>query len=61
MIKIFDCSLNNTAPKHRQESLGPKENDIMRDLKRYAHLYDFKYVSDFKDADVIITNTTFPQ
>lgn len=61
MIKYHDCSINNEAPVHRERSLGPKENDIMRDLKKYAYFHNFEHVSDPEEADVIITNTTFTQ
>jgi glycosyltransferase involved in cell wall biosynthesis len=61
MIKIFDCSLNSFAPSHRPNSLGPKENDIMFDLKKYSSLYGFEYVENYKKSDVIITNTNYPE
>ena len=59
MIKIFDCSINNEY-KHRKGSLGPKENDIMMDLKKYVSLYDCIFVKSLDECDVIITNTVFP-
>ena len=33
-LKIYDCSLNSFAPQHRVANLGPKENDLMFDLKK---------------------------
>ena len=60
MIKIHDCSDNFTAPIHRDISFGSRQNDIMFDLKKHAESFSFQYVDDWKEADVIITNTTFP-
>lgn len=59
MLKIHDCSINPFAPKHRNESFGPKENDIMSDLKKYSSELGISFVRDFRDADKIITNTTY--
>lgn len=59
MIKIFDASINKHAPKHRVNSLGPKENDMMFDLKRYSNELGIQFVDDFHLADRIITNTTY--
>jgi len=59
--KYFDCSINNTSNKeHNNISLGPAENDIMKDLNQYSILFGFKRTYDYKEADVFITNTTFP-
>lgn len=58
-LKIYDCSLNSFAPKHRSESLGPKENDLMFDLKRYQDVLGVVFIDDYKLADRIITNTTY--
>lgn len=61
MKKYYDCSINNTSEKlHTKSNLGPKENDIMRDLHKYSSLYGFERVFDYKNADVIITNTIYP-
>jgi glycosyltransferase involved in cell wall biosynthesis len=59
-MKLFDCSFNDTAPQHRDVSNGPKNNDIMSDLKKYASEFSVEYVTSWKCADAIITNTTFP-
>ena len=60
--KFFDCSINDYSNKtHNNISLGPKENDIMADLNRYSNFFDFKRTYDFHEADVIITNTTYPE
>jgi glycosyltransferase involved in cell wall biosynthesis len=44
---------------HREMSLGPKENDVMKDLKIYCFQHHFLPTNHFKDADIIITNTIF--
>ena len=59
-IKIHDCSDNSTAPPHRDISGGPRRNDIMSDLQKYAASFSFEYVDKWREAEVIITNTTFP-
>ena len=59
VLKLYDCSLNCFSPKHRKESLGPKENDIMFDLKTYSKNLNIKFVNNYKDSDRIITNTTY--
>jgi diguanylate cyclase (GGDEF)-like protein len=59
MIKIYDCSINSYAPKHRADSLGSKENDIMLDLKKYQSKLSVMFVPDYKKADRVITNTTY--
>jgi len=58
MIKFFDCSLNNEY-SHRSISLGPKENDIMKDLKEFSQTHNFSSIDNYKYADIIITNTIF--
>jgi hypothetical protein len=61
MKKYYDCSINHISNKiHTKSNLGPKENDIMRDLHKYSNLYGFERVFDYKDADIIITNTFYP-
>lgn len=59
MIKIHDCSNSPERPSHRSNSGCPVENDMMKDLKKYCP-DDFKFVQDWNDADVIITNDIFP-
>lgn len=59
--RIYDCSNSNDRPKHRKESRGPKENDIMRGLKKHAALFFYEFVDQPQDADVIITNDVYPQ
>lgn len=59
MITVYDCSLNNYAPKHRLENLGPVENDLMHDLKKYQKELGIQFIDDFHIADRIITNTTY--
>lgn len=59
--KFFDCSINNISNKtHNKESLGPIENDIMRDLNQYSNLFGFRRTFNYKEADVFITNTIYP-
>ena len=61
MLKnYYDCSNNRVSNTlHSVKSFGPKENDIMHDLCRYAGNYGFNRVSDYKLADIIITNTFY--
>jgi len=61
MIKIFDCSNSPERPEHRHNSGGPKENDIILDLKKYSSQYDCEFVNDYKNCDVILTNDIFPK
>jgi len=58
-LKIYDCSLNSFSPEHRINSLGSKENDIMADLRKHQLDLSIDFVSDYKNADRIITNTTY--
>lgn len=58
MIKIFDCSNSNQISHKRK--FGPKDNDIIYGLKYYSSLFDCKFVNDYKNADVIITNDIYP-
>lgn len=60
IIKIYDCSNSSERPTHNSENMGPAENDIMRGLKKYSKLFNFKYVNSVDDADVVITNDIFP-
>jgi len=60
--KYFDCSINITSNReHNTNSLGPIENDIMKDLSLYSFLFGFTRTYDYKESDVFITNTTYPQ
>ncbi len=58
MIRIFDCSNSVLRPANRGYK-GPVENTIVRDLKKYAHLYDSVFVDKIQDADVALTNDVF--
>jgi len=59
--KYFDCSNNTISNEtHNIDSLGPIENDIMKDLNQYSFLFGFKRTYDYKEADIFITNTIFP-
>lgn len=58
-LKIYDCSINKFAPTHRKYSMGNKQNDIMADLKLYANKLNIVFVNSYKQADAIITNTTY--
>lgn len=57
-IKIFDCSNSDRRPNNRGFG-GPVENTIVRDLKKYAHDYDFEFVTDIQLANVAFTNDVF--
>ena len=61
IIKIYDCSNSNERPAHNDENLGPFENDIIRDLKKYSMDYMFQFVPNISDAQVVITNDVFPK
>lgn len=59
--KYFDCSNNIISNQsHNKESLGPIENDIMKDLNQYSYLFGFQRIYDYKNADIFITNTIYP-
>jgi len=59
--KVYDCSNSAERPPHRSENYGPKENDIMRGLKKYANVFDYEFIDNPTNADVIITNDIFPK
>ncbi len=60
MKKYFDCSINELSNKlHNRVSLGPIENDIMKDLGKYANLYGWERIYDYKQADLFVTNSFF--
>lgn len=59
-IRIYDCSNSSERPAHREVSKGPKENDIMRGLKKHAGLFFYEFVDQPQDAEVIITNDVYP-
>ena len=59
--KYFDCSINTASNKeHNTISLGPIENDIMKDLNQYSILFSFTRTYNYEEADIIITNTSYP-
>lgn len=59
--KYFDCSINVYSNRiHGKNSYGPIENDIMRDLSKYSNLYGFERIYEYDKADIIITNTIYP-
>ena len=60
-MKLFDCSRSREAPCHRESSMGPSQNDIMADLKKYCHMYGAEFVDDPSKCDVIITNDVYPK
>jgi len=61
IIKYFDCSINSHSNRnHSDVSLGPVENDIMKDLNQYSILFGFARTYNYEDADIIITNTIYP-
>lgn len=59
-IKIYDCSNSEFRPPHRDESMGPKQNDVMRCLHGYAKIFGCSFVDSVNEADVVITNDVFP-
>jgi glycosyltransferase involved in cell wall biosynthesis len=59
--KYFDCSINVISNNnHIITNYGPLENDIMYDLGLNAHRYGFERIYDYQKADVIVTNTIYP-
>ena len=61
MKKFFDCSINQLSNSlHNQRSLGPIENDMMKDLGKYADHHGWQRTGDYKEADLIITNGFYP-
>lgn len=61
MLKIFDCSNSKERPKHRNINFGPKENTVVRDLKKYAHLFNSRFINNPKRADILFTNDVFSE
>lgn len=59
MITIYDCSNSHFRPQHREVSRGPIQNDIMHDLKKYAHNYGCYFVDALHQADAVLTNDVF--
>ena len=59
--RVYDCSNSSERPPHRSESFGPKENDIMRGLKKYCNVFGCEFIDQPQDADVIITNDIYPK
>lgn len=59
VLKVFDCSNSYFRSSHRPISKGPKDNDILADLKKYQDKLNLKFVPSIDDADVIITNDVF--
>lgn len=61
MVKYYDCSINESSNRlHKRSNMGPKENDIMRDLSIYASNFGFKRVYNYEESNIIITNTIYP-
>lgn len=60
-FRAYDCSNSVERTPHRSESYGPKENDIMRGLKKYCSVFGYEFIDDPSDAEVIITNDVFPK
>lgn len=59
--KYYDCSVNDASNSlHQVTSYGSIENDIMMGLSRHAYLFNWERIGNYKNADVIITNTTYP-
>ena len=59
--KFYDCSINSVSNKtHNKDSLGPVQNDIMKDLNQYSNLFGFRRTYNHEEADIFITNTTYP-
>jgi glycosyltransferase involved in cell wall biosynthesis len=59
MIKIFDCSNSNSRHQDHRGFGGPVENTIVTDLKKYAYDYNFVFVDNILNADVVFTNDIF--
>jgi len=60
LTKIYDCSNSAERPPHRSESFGPKENDVVRGLKKHCKLFGCEFVDKPEDADVLFTNDVYP-
>jgi len=61
MKKYYDCSINHLANSlHNKESFGPIENDIMRDLGKYASNFGWERTYDYKITDLVVTNSFYP-
>lgn len=58
---IFDCSNSAKSELNKQKLYGPKENDILRYLKQYASEFGHEFVTNYNDADIILTNDIFPE
>lgn len=56
---IYDTSNSSKRPSPRGLG-GPIENDIVRYLKKYAHLFNFAFVEDINKSDIVFTNDVFP-
>lgn len=59
MLKVYDCSNSAKRPVHRGGG-GPFENDVIRQLKLHASEHGVCFVSEYKDADLILTNDVYP-
>lgn len=57
-MNVFDCSNSAKRPATRGSG-GPVENTIVRDLKKYGHLFCVNFVDYIQDADVVFTNDVF--
>lgn len=61
MKTVYDCSNSAERPPHRAASFGPKENDLMRGLKKHCAVFGYEFIDDPARADVIVTNDVYPK
>jgi len=56
----MDVSNSTKRPSHRGGG-GPKQNEIVGYLKKYANYFGCSFVDSAKEADVFFTNDVFPE
>lgn len=60
MVRIYDCSNSSERPRHRGFG-GAKENGVVTLLKKYSESFDFQFVTDPSEAQLLFTNDVFPR
>lgn len=59
MLKIYDCSNSVKRPAHRGGG-GPIENDVVKQLKKWAAHFNATFVDSPFGADILFTNDVYP-